>query len=298
MIWAIGAALHARRNDKERAEHSAKWSYKICTDTKALRNDTDLSSCDAERAKTRALWMEGSLMGVLLVALGPLPFFWLSAFILLYFYRAQVVGFRAVVPWAELLVARKTFVVFCVLFSAAVLSTGAIFVMSLYVDTQVPVSMSTFLDVIQSGDGFVSASGTWTRTDLNGVDDSIASPLQTSKINCNKKERRCTKALASVSGNTLMTDVVDYDIQSWTSNAIVMRRDYPCSVELFTIDLNTRSVSGAGHRTNDNQPLCKTSKTAKADWTYQLAKGFDVYWNLRQKARPVPLRIIQSFFGN
>ena len=55
MIWAIGAALHARRNDKERAEHSAKWSYKICTDTKALRNDTDLSSCDAERAKTRAL---------------------------------------------------------------------------------------------------------------------------------------------------------------------------------------------------------------------------------------------------
>lgn len=90
---------------------------------------------------------------------------------------------------------------------------------------------------------------------------------------------------------------MDYDIQSWSPNAIVMRKEVLCGIELFTIDLNTKSVSGAGHRIND-EPMCQTDKDDKANWNYQLTNGFDVYWKLRQKARPWPLRVIQSFFGN
>src|SRR5260370_3577499 len=78
IVWAVGGGLYTRHNDIERAESSVKWTYKVCTDTKALQNDPDLSSCEAERAKTRAIWMEGSTKGVLFVALAPLPFFWLS----------------------------------------------------------------------------------------------------------------------------------------------------------------------------------------------------------------------------
>jgi hypothetical protein len=39
-------------------------------------------------------------------------------------------------------------------------------------------------------------------------------------------------------------------------------------------------------------------KDEKQAWSYQLVKGFDIYWKLRQNARPLVLRVFQSFFGN
>jgi hypothetical protein len=66
----------------------------------------------------------------------------------------------------------------------------------------------------------------------------------------------------------------------------------------YTIDLNTKVVSGAGHKTNQDTPGCKMNPDDRPTWTYQLVKGFDVYWALRSKARPLPVRIIQSLFGN
>jgi hypothetical protein len=94
--------------------------------------------------------------------------------------------------------------------------------LNLYVDTKVRVSPGPFLDVIKTGENLVTVEGTWTRTDL--TNDTIANPLQTSKIECNKDEKRCIEALASVSESTLMSEVVEYDIQSWTPDAIVMHR--------------------------------------------------------------------------
>ncbi len=95
-----------------------------------------------------------------------------------------------------------------------------------------------------------------------------------------------------------MAEVVDYDIQSWTPAAIVLRRDFLCGTELFTIDLNTKVVSGAGHRTHENERGCKINQNDKTNWSYQLSNGFKIYWGLRQKARPMMLRGIQSIFGN
>lgn len=81
----------------------------------------------------------------------------------------------------------------------------------------------------------------------------------------------------------------------------MLRRDFPCATELFTIDLNTKAVSGVGHRINENDLFCKSpskSKNEQSIWTYRLSNGFQIYWGLRQKARPLLLRVIQSIFGN
>jgi hypothetical protein len=46
-------------------------------------------------------------------------------------------------------------------------------------DTQVPVGLSPFLDVIKTGDEFVTITGTWTRfSGLSGSSSSLAFPLQ------------------------------------------------------------------------------------------------------------------------
>jgi hypothetical protein len=296
IIWAISAAIHTHTADVERAESFAKYAYKVCTDSKKISHDSDLSSCDAERTEHLRTWMENSNVNVAIAAFMPIPFAWLAAFILLYVVRAQLIGFRAAVPWTTLIPLKKLFVVFCVLFSAAAVLLSMVTVINLYVDTKVPVGISPFVDVIKTGDNLVTAAGTWTRTDL--TDDTIMNPLQTSKIECNKAENRCTEALASVSGNTLMADVVGYDIQSWSPDAIVLRREFPCVTQLFTIDLNTKAVTGVGHRINDSSPPCEMNKNDKTTWTYQLSNGFKIYWELRQKARPLLLRVVQSIFGN
>jgi len=67
IIWAVSAGIHTYNSDVERAKNSAKWAYKICADSKELRHDPDLSSCDAERSKKMAKWMEGSDANVWIV---------------------------------------------------------------------------------------------------------------------------------------------------------------------------------------------------------------------------------------
>jgi hypothetical protein len=193
--------------------------------------------------------------------------------------------------------AKEAFVVFCALASLATVLFGLTAVSNLYVDTQVPVALSLIKDVINTGDNWVTVEGTWTRSGST-EGSSMGYPLQTSKIECNKQERRCTEARASVAGNVLTPELVEYEVVSWNATSIVLRLDAPCATEVFTIDLNTEAVSGAGHRVNQDGAFCKMYPGTKESWKYQLSDGFKVYWEQRQKARPLPLRIIQTLFGN
>ena len=298
IIWAVGAAVHTHNDDVEHADHFVKLAYQTCATSKNLANDADLSSCEAERKANQITWMEGSNKGAAFVALAPLPFAWLGVFILVYVIRAQIAGFHAVVPWSTLTRSKKWFVGFCCLSSALALLLVIVIALNAYVDSKVPVGMASFQDFTKTGDGLVTVTGTWTRTDLADTTDTLASPLQTSKIECDKAANRCTEAQASVSGTTLMTDLVSYDIQSWTPDAIVMVRDEFCATEVFTIDLNTKAVTGAGHTTHETDAFCMSNKSEKNTWSFQLGNGFKTYWELRQRARPMPLRVIYSFFGN
>ena len=145
IAWAIGAGVHTRNADVELAQTLAKFDYERCT--------SDFSSCNREREREIETWMQGSAGKVAFAALAPIPFGWLAAFILLYFGRAQIIGFRAVVPWATLSSPRKAFVVFCAGASLASVLLWLLHIMSLYVDKEVPVVLSPLH--VMKGDGLV-----------------------------------------------------------------------------------------------------------------------------------------------
>jgi hypothetical protein len=296
IIWAVGAAIHQRNSDVEHAENFAKFAYKVCSDAKSLAQDNNLASCEQERNEHLVTWLKGSWGNVAFLALVPIPFGWLAALILINVSRAQVIGFRTVLSWATSSVLKKIFVVFCALASGAVILFGFTAALNLYVDTEVPVSLGLRAMVIKTGEDMVTAAGTWTRSGLT-EGSAMGYPLQTSRIMCNRQERRCSEARASVSGNTLMSDLVEYEVESWSTTTIVFKTDSLCTTEVFTIDLKTESVNGAGHR-NKDEKFCNPFESKEEHWNYRLSDGFKVYWEQRQRARPLPLRIIQSFFGN
>lgn len=298
IAWAVGAWSHSHNSDVEAAKAFGALTYKTCTNEKLLAHDTDLSSCESERTKNIDKWMRdgNSTANEIFVALVPIPFLWLAGLILLYFIRVQIAGLRAVVPWTILSPFKKAFVISCAFVSFAGLTFGVIAILNLYVDSKIPVSPSPFVDIIPTGSDFVAVAGTWVRTDLS--DDTIANPLQTSRIECNRLEGKCIEATAFVTGSVLGTELHTFDIKSWTQNAVVFENQEMCATEVYTIDFNTKTVSGAGHQTNQETDYCKMGFNGKKHWTVLLSNGFNVYWELRKKARPLPLRLVQTAFGN
>lgn len=298
IVWAIGAAIYQRSADVDAARNFAEFAYKVCTDTKALDHDPNLERCVRERTQHMETWMNGSWGNVAGVAFAPIPFGWLAAFILLHVGRAQAIGFRAVVPWGTLSRRTKVFVAFCVLSTLAAILFGVIGILNLLVDTRVPVALGSDASVIKTGPDLVTVEGTWARSD-GPLGTQMAYPLQTSRIECNRQEQRCSEARALVSGNTLMSELIDYEVVNWSASAIVLKNEGMCVSEVLSIDLKTDAVSGAGHYINLDGDYCKKLASEKEqEWHYHLGSGFPVYWEQRKRARPFVLRVIQAMFGN
>ena len=238
----------------------------------------------------RASWLTHSWRDVAAIALIPIPAGWLLAFILWHAGRAQAAGFRAVAPWKELSSPKRAFVAFR---GAAVtgLLSGSMVVMNRYADAAAPVSLGLKARVTNVGDDYVRASGA--RTRAHAVPgSSMGDPLQTFKIVCNRSERRCSESQASVGGKLFMAELIEYRIERWDSGVIVFKSVSECAVERFTIDRASESANGAGQVANSDRPLCKFREGNETRWTDRLSDGFPVYWELRSKARPLPLRLI------
>lgn len=298
ILWAAGAGIYTHNADVERADNFAKFAYRVCSYNQSANDDTSLEKCDREKVEHVATFMKGSNGNIAVAALAPIPFGWLAAFILVYVWRIQVAGFRACVPWSAMNVRGKTVATICGLTLGAVLLFGLLALMNLYVDTKVPVSLALKAGVIKTGADLITAKGTWTRSGMS-KDSSMADPLQTSTIQCNRVERRCVESRATVIGNTVLaSDVVEYELQTWTDKAISLRNESPCTEELYTIDLVTSLVSGSGRRINKDSSFCKTMDGEEQEWSYRLSDGFPVYWELRKQARPTLLRVLQASFGN
>ena len=299
ILWAVAIGAKTHSDDVEAAENFAKLSYKTCSNSKMLANDQDLTPCEKEKAASIETWMKDSDRNAAFAALAPIPLGWLAGFILLYLARIQIAGFRATVPWTDLTRPKEGFAIFCGAALMGALLMAATVVMNLYVDTQVPVALSPFMDVFRTGNDMVRASGTWTRHGAT-AGSAMGYPLQTSTIDCYRSDNRCIEARASVSGNVLASESVLHDVESWTDSAIVMKDTSICVEEIYTIDINTKSVSGAGRRINNDKPYCKLSPATnlESEWTYRMENGFPIYWDIRSKARPWPLRVIQSLFGH
>ncbi len=300
IIWAAGAALHQHNDTVEDAKNFGALSFNTCADTKDLAHDSNLSPCEQEKAKGVALFMQGDLANCALAALVPIPFAWIAVYVFAWFGRALLIGLPAVIPWRSLSLLRKIFVGIAAATSVAAASFGVMTALSFYTDSLTPVVPSPFSGVSESGENLVVAQGTWSREGSRGEGSAMAFPLQTSKIYCMKNENRCVESKASVSGNALIVDRIEYDLESWSPTTIVFTNETPCAKEVFTIDRKTQAVNGVGHHLESNLKMCnmRFAGEPEREWKYHLVGGFKVYWDLRQKNRPAALRIIQAFFGN
>ena len=74
ILWAAGAGTYTHKADVERANDFAGFAYKVCSHTKAVDGDADMSSCNSKRVDSVALFMRGSSGNVALAALVPIPF--------------------------------------------------------------------------------------------------------------------------------------------------------------------------------------------------------------------------------
>jgi hypothetical protein len=302
IAWAIGTAVHTHNRAVEAAQSSASFAYKVCADGKDEAHSPDLSECDKEKSDSVAESMQGDTANAAIVALAPLPFAWMFAFVLVGLGRALAIGLHVVLPWKSMSRPRKVFVVAGGLVSVGAALFGLTCVMGLYTDTLVPVSPGPKAMVTDLGDTVV-VEGTWTREGPLGQGSRLADPLQTSKIICTQSDNRCVEGRAEVTseGHVLMADVTDYDIESWSPTTIVFVAETPCARETYTIDRKTQAVNGVGTRLRSDAKICNTRVAAASTedrWEYHLADGFKTYWDLHQQARPTLLKVVQAFFGN
>ena len=301
VLWATGGWVYQHNADLKRVSDSGALFHRLCTDTQELKHVLNPSECEAKRKEAEAIEAKGDTGNALIFALCPIPFFWLTAYVFIYFVRAQIVGFRAVVPWRTLTRLRKGFAAICVAFGGTALFFTTLTVTNLYIDSKVPVSPEPSLMVTRGGNGYVQAKGTWTTDNAQwGSINAEASPLQTSRILCTRDEGHCVEARASIGGTVLFADAAEYEIESWTENEVGFKSEELCYTEHFKINIAMQSVEGYGAFDEPTNELCKQN-AAKWDgkpWSFRMRPGFEVYWSLHQAARPYLLRVVHALFGN
>ena len=304
IAWALIAGFRQHNETVANANNFADFAYKVCIASPAKVGAAGIEACKQERAEHLATWMANDDENVAFIALAPLPVGWLAGFILIMVWRIQVAGFRAVVRWGSLNRIRKLAVIGCGVAIAAGCFIFALTILNLYAETRTPVGLGSTVMVFESGDS-VNVEGTWTRHG-NSPGSEMGYPLQISRIVCTRSQNRCTEAKASVAeagknggANTLLTpELTDYEVTSWANGIITYGSDDLCASESFSIDTNTKAVSGLGRATHEDEKYCNLHPPTDREWTYRMEDGFKVYWNVRQANRPLALKVVQSFFGD
>jgi Putative peptidoglycan binding domain len=125
--------------------------------------------------------------------------------------------------------------------------------------------------------GYVSASGTWT---IAGED--LASPEQTSRIECHRETGRCTESTASVdhasSGRLLSLHVETYDIERWDQHELITKpRQYGCVRYVRRFNRVQSSVTGI-RSTTSSDALCKA--VDKSEKHLLLVDGIEIHLKL------------------
>ena len=92
VFWILGSGLYQRNADLKKASDFMSFSYKVCTDTQALKNNFDFDECSKKSEKDFDIWMVGSWGNVAVIALAPIPILWLIIYGLIKIYRWIRVG--------------------------------------------------------------------------------------------------------------------------------------------------------------------------------------------------------------
>lgn len=174
------------------------------------------------------------------------------------------------------------FLAYCVITLSIAILEGTI------VTSKVPVSLPS-LSIVNAGDGFVMAKGTWAKSS----GDSLANVLQTSDIFCSKEKMECLVADASINnffGRSLDVNVERYRIMEWTDSKVSYVNDTPlCVYYYYSIDRVAGSATAL--RTKKTSKETKGSPDCDAiDDTLKLVlrSGFDV-WKEEQDKAKIPL---------
>ena len=297
VAFALVAGFQSYEAAVASANDFAAFAFKTCARASNAATTGELSTCNRERASNVSTWMEGAFKNAAFAALAPVPLIWIWLYSLVVAARAQLVGWPAVIRWGERSKWQRSFVVVCVLAASATAYFAVLSILNLYADRKAPVALSPFFDVAPVGEDFVSVKGTWTREGRT-PGEAMANPLQTSSIECDRESKTCVEARASVSNTLLVAELERYDIQQWTRDSIVMARELPCAKEVFTIDFNTKAVTGARTYTGSGNAFCDSFPTGEKSWSFRMQSGFPIYWEARSKARPLLLKSMQGLLGN
>lgn len=300
--WVVGAIYVQFSESISAASNLAKLSYDACiSNSDALANSSP-EKCTSLQQEKYELFMKGAWANASIVALLPLPFFWLYGFIALTTARCFKNGSNTVLNLSSFSKPQKWFAYFCFVYAALTVLFFILVAMNKHVDSKVPTYLG-FDTRIFEYDDYVSAEGTWVNGNTLEPNATVFSPHQTSKIVCRKNKFTCVESKASImfasSTPSLNAELIEYEIKSWTTNSIVYSEQNLCSETIFTIDLNSKTVSGVEKFANNapNKNFCKPS-TTKKNATYKLENGYTVYNNLRKDASPYFLKLIFAFFGN
>ena len=87
VVWVLGAGLVTRIDDVRSAQSGSNLSYEVCMDNLKGQRHADFSECRDEAWKAYKVYIEHSWGNVAIVAFGPLPFFWLIAWVIRATYR-------------------------------------------------------------------------------------------------------------------------------------------------------------------------------------------------------------------
>jgi len=303
VLWAAFAGISYYREMQSRAAGFGQLSYRVCMSEPEAADASVAKGCEERRATEESHWIEmdgGYAKNVVFAALLPIPFIWIGGYTLLMLGRIQLAGFRSVVPWSTMGRVRKALTVGWLGVFAAAVMFAAMSYMTAITELRVPVGLGSPLMVIATGVNHdnLMVTGTWTR---HGIDkkSEMGYPLQVSRIICNRPQGICTEAIAEVADATLLApQLIEHEITSWANGVVTYTDESLCGTETYSINIETKSVSGIGRAAHDDIQFCKAHPPTEREWAYTMETGFDVYWKLRQASRPAALRFLQSLFGN
>lgn len=164
----------------------------------------------------------------------------------------------------------------------------------LYVENEAaPVSLPRFYVTTDNylwDRGYVTASGTW----VMEAPDKMANPMRTSKIVCILRDRVCRESTAEITNyysKLLNLEFDVHDILKWDADQIAYTNDSSiCNVYYYYINRVTKQVTGV-RKPKNNAPKDTCDHSDKHEIKLNLANGFDIYWDARQKSMSPFLRL-------
>jgi hypothetical protein len=145
------------------------------------------------------------------------------------------------------------------------------------VGSVVPVSLQPGSTWMGSWDEYVHTRGTWTMEN-----ETLASPLQTTEIFCDRQQMQCTEAQAEVFGGMLSSQLIEYQITRWDSNVITFANTSSTCVDYnYTLDRASQRLIGV--RTTKKSTTCPLPISDKSI-TLTLADGFSVWRRVQDEA--------------